>query len=329
MRVLDLQLLPVDTYYQTLLLELPRARKRIVIHAMDIRWGAHLQPFISILAEAAERGVEIRLVGDLYSKHAVTSILGIGTANDLSWGAIGDINDRLRSSGVQVTYIGEVNLNPYKGRTHSKITLIDDFVLSFGGVNFSDVSFTYQDFMLGIHNTALADRLYRLVLDIEKSTGQLMPDLQQPLSQTDTMLFDGGTPGKSMIYETACDLVDRAAKVYYVSQMCPTGRLAKLIKTKAYECHFTQTSKMMGPALVGAFVDKLSSGIVNSYQGQKFIHAKYILTENADGSKHVLTGSHNFSWRGVAYGTREIALHSTNPGLWDACYTFLQYHIRG
>lgn len=328
MRVLDFQLLPVDTYYQTLLLELPLARKRIVIHAMDVRWGPHLQPLVAMLAEAAKRGVEVRLVGDLYSKHAATSLLGIGTADDLSWEAITDINDSLRSSGVQVTYIGTLGLNPYKGRTHSKITLIDDLVLSFGGINFSDISFINHDFMLSIHNGTLADRLYRLVRDIEKSTGQLMPDLHEPLSDVDTMLFDGGTPGKSIIYETACDIVARADKVYYVSQMCPTGRLAKLIKTKAYECHFTQTSKMMGPALAGAFVDKLRSGITNSYRGNTFIHAKYILTENADGSRHVLTGSNNFSWRGIAYGTREIALHSTNPRLWDICYAFLQDHIR-
>jgi hypothetical protein len=40
------------------------------------------------------------------------------------------------------------------------------------------------------------------------------------------------------------------------------------------------------------------------------------LFELKDGSKAVLSGSHNFSWRGVAFGTKEIALYSTDPNVW-------------
>jgi hypothetical protein len=41
-----------------------------------------------------------------------------------------------------------------------------------------------------------------------------------------------------------------------------------------------------------------------------------MLFELNDGSKVVLSGSHNFSWRGVAFGTKEIALQSSDPALW-------------
>lgn len=318
-----MRFVPASAYFDALLERLPTAKKRVVIHAMVVWWGPRTETLVPLLTDAAARGVEVRIVGDIYSKFQAR-LPRLARAKTPSWKHIEAVNAQLQAAGAHITYVGKLWPNPYKTRCHSKITLVDDLVFTFGGVNFADDSLQNHDYMLEMRDRVLADRLYKLVREIEVDPKDPLPDLREELDIHSTMLFDGGTPGQSVIYEAACDVVAEARKVYFVSQMCPSGRLAELITATENECYFIRPGQAEPPSQVDLIWDKLRNGIKNRYTGKNYIHAKFILTEGYDGSKHIISGSNNFSWRGIRYGTKEIALHSTDPKLWDTFYTFLQ-----
>lgn len=321
-----MRFIPANVYFETLLKAVPKAKKRIVIHAMTLLWGTRTKELAPHLIAAAGRGVEVRIVGDIYSKFQARRPQFIRSKIS-SWEQTETINGQLRASGVHITYVGKLGINPFKTRCHSKIVLIDDLAYTFGGINFSDDSLENHDYMFEIHSATLADRLYKIVREIEKDTGEPLADIREELDAHTTLLFDGGTPDESVIYETACDVVAAAKKVYYVSQMCPSGKLAELITATENECYFVRPSQAEPPGPIDLIWNKLRYSITNRYKGKAYVHAKFILTEGHDGSKHLISGSNNFSWRGVRYGTKEIAMHSSDPELWDALYDFLQKKI--
>ncbi|HEY5668267.1 MAG TPA: phospholipase D-like domain-containing protein [Candidatus Saccharimonadales bacterium] len=327
MTTLGLRFITATDYLAALQQVLPLAKKRIVIHAMVLLWQPHTETLLPLLRDALERGVELRIVGDLYSKFHSNMPKFVRGDHGPRWGHTLAINSELQSLGAHVTYVGKIGLNPYKQRCHSKITIVDNHVYSFGGVNFYSGAFTFHDYMLTTTSKTLADRLYSLVCAIEKYPR--MTDFADPIDEENTLLFDGGSPGSSAIYKTACEVVATAKKVYYVSKMCPSGELAKLINKTDNACYFVRPAQDDLPANLALIVDRARFGITNRYKGKRYIHAKFILTEDNDGSKHVISGSNNFSWRGIAYGTKEIAIHSTDEKLWQTFYNYMQKEIIG
>jgi phosphatidylserine/phosphatidylglycerophosphate/cardiolipin synthase-like enzyme len=325
MKSLQLRFVPATDYYESLLKHIPKAKKRIVIHAMVVLWQPHTEKLIPLIQEALDRGVEVRIVGDLYSKLQANMPKFIRGDDGPRWGHTIAINSELQSRGAHVTYVGKIGFNPYKQRCHSKITIVDDLSYTFGGVNFYAGGFTFHDYMLESNEPELANKLYDLVCNIEKFPR--MTDITEELDDDNTLLFDGGTPGSSVIYDAACEAVANAKKVYYVSQMCPSGQLAKLITKADNECYFIRPSQAEPPSSLALIVDKARYGVKNHYTGKQYIHAKFILCEGKDGSKVVVSGSNNFSWRGIAYGTKEIAVRSTDPKLWQAFYDYMQREI--
>jgi hypothetical protein len=75
--------------------------------------------------------------------------------------------------------------------------------------------------------------------------------------------------------------------------------------------------------------DEQKYRIRNRYKGEKMIHAKAMLLEMPSGRKVVLSGSHNFNYRGVSFGTQEICLYSTNKKLWDDLQAFIRRRVTG
>jgi phosphatidylserine/phosphatidylglycerophosphate/cardiolipin synthase-like enzyme len=319
--------LNVDAYIKALLASIPGAQKRVIIQSGDLRWGRHLSAFLPLLVDARHRGVEVRIIGDMYSKYLGT-VPHPNRGESPAWKDVVKVNTSLREQDIPVIYIGKLGINPFKRRLHSKITIVDDRIFTFGGVNFSEGALRNRDYMLDMTDPILADRLYRLVRQIEKNQPGPLPDIEEQLGGEATLLYDGGTPKQSIIYETACRLVSTAKKVYYVSQMSPSGKLAKLITNTDNECYFIRFKQTDPPDNLGLWFDQTRYRIKNLYKGETYIHAKFILTEDQNGSKHVISGSHNFSWRGVAWGTKEIAVHATDEQLWHAFYTFLLTGIK-
>jgi hypothetical protein len=321
-----MRLISAAEYYDALLQAIPKAKKRIVIHAMTVLWNTETETIQTQLMSALERGVEVRIVGDIYSKFYANTPKLMRTIDNRKWAHTRAINIKLEAEGAHITYVGRLGLNPFKGRTHSKITIVDDIAFTFGGVNFTDGSFHNHDYMLQMKNARLCDELYQLVVDIA-DTKEPLPNVTKALSGTATMLFDGGRPSTSAIFDKACEIVSKAKKVYYVSQMVPSGRLGKLVTSIDNECYYNHPTKADTPNNLAILVDQTRYGINNLYKGKQYIHAKFILCENEDGSKHLVSGSNNFSWRGIAYGTKEIAVYSSDPELWQSFYEYMQREI--
>jgi len=324
-----MRFLPVSAYIEALHVAIPRAKQRIVINAADIRWGEQLSTFLPLFSEAAKRGVEVRIIADIYSKYMALAPHPNRSDPAVSWKQNLAIAAQLQTAGARFSYIGKLGLNPFAHRTHTKITIIDNQLYTFGGVNFCESSLKNKDYMLSMHDPILADRLYRLIGEIEKAGPRPLPDFEEQLGGQAMVLFDGGTPKTSAIYDTACRLAASAKKLYLVSQMCPSGKLARLINNTDNYCYFIHTSQADPPANIGMWLDQKRYHIKNQYTGSAYIHAKFLLTEDKNGDKHLLSGSNNFSYRGVKFGTKEIAVHSTDPVLWQAFYDFMQQQIVG
>lgn len=323
----DLHLLTTEQYYQALLRQIPQAKKRVVIAAMIVLWGERTAPILAMLKDAVQRGVQVTILLDNYTR--LPSLYGLqprSSRKDRVRQTFRALED-LSRDGAQVYCFGKIGFPPYKGRCHVKITVVDDTSYSFGGVNFYDQMFGGQiDYMLCSKSSDVADCLEQLVKRIGSSHPPL-PDGEVPIGKDTTVLFDGGQPGRSLIYERACELSSQAQRVHFVGWATPSGPLCKLLDETKSTFYYNRPERMIRPESWAQAFDEQRYRVDNSYQGKGFIHAKYMLFELPGGKKALLSGSHNFSYRGVSFGTQEITVYSTNPALWQELHAFLQKHI--
>lgn len=309
------RVLVAGAYLRELVREVNRAKYRVLIVTLLISYDHETVHLFEALVRALRRGVEVCIIVDGY----YTRVYFAGRQQRIR--KTMQALELLRELRATVHLFGRSSINPFKGRCHSKFVIIDDSVYGFGGVNISDKAVRNNDYMLRWINAGLADRLHVLCATI-RSDGT-HPDESVVLDEHSTVLIDGGNPGESIIYQQACELVRQSRRVYYVSQFCPTGPLARqLFETNAnyYFNRCSQAGMHIGAMLA---VDKVISGIRTSYRDKKYLHAKFLLAERDDGSRVVLTGSHNFKQQGIKYGTKEIALYSTDQRLWDQLFSYL------
>lgn len=329
-RKLDFSLLPSTAYYRSLQKALNRAKRRIYIHAMIVAWTPGMDQLLPVISAALDRGVQVHIIGDRYTKLYLRlwNRFERSAGRARTWEETAKQNTQLQQKGATITYIEKIKpFNPFAGRCHSKIIIVDDTIFSFGGINFGDQDLRSDmpnlDFMLTTTDAPLANYTATL-LDMLADDKGAVPNRKHSLDEQTTLLYDGGAPKRSIIYDTACRVVARAQTIYYVSQHPPSGRLGYLIAQKQNRCYFNRIGKGDFPLNLPFLVDKLRYRLVNHYQKSPYIHAKFILTEEADGSRHLITGSNNFSWSGVQLGTKEIAIHSTDAVLWEKLYRFLE-----
>lgn len=303
-------------YYSRFLQLIPSAKHQIVLSAMTVRAGPLSGKILREMVAAARRGVAVHVLADVFCQHLVNRPNYLDRKGfKAECATTRELLNEIHALGGTVDWVGRMGLNPYAGRYHAKVSVVDEHVFSFGGVNFCDDAFGNIDYMLHAHDAALAAKLRRLIADNGK--GLPAADIELPVDTQDTILFDAGQRGVSIIYERACELAAKAAKITYISQMCPSGRLGELIKQTQNTCYFNRPSQTgVRPDSVAQYWDNWRTGLTNHYESEQYLHAKCILYELKDGTKAVISGSHNFSWRGVAFGTKEIALYSTNPETW-------------
>lgn len=293
-----------------------------MVAAMILVWGERTAPLFDALKDAVTRGVEVRILLDNYTRLSGRyNLQPRPTRNHRIHRTFATLEE-LSSLGATVYCFGKIGLVPYKGRCHVKASVIDDTYFSFGGVNISDQSFGFNDYMLSGHGAATADRLAELVGRIGTTIPPLT-DEELTLDSQNTILFDGGRPGESIIYERASELAAQAKRLYCVTQYTPSGPLAKFMNETDTTCYFNRPEQMIAPDAWGQAFDQQRYRVVNAHTSSQFIHAKFIIAELPSGQRVSLCGSHNFSYRGVAFGTQEIALYSTDKGLWNQLYGFM------
>lgn len=325
--MIEFELHEAENYYQRLLKEVPKAKKRIVLAAMVVLWGERTAPIFIMLQDALKRGVKVTILLDNYTR--LPALYGLNPKSSRRERVKQTLRalEDLSRGGARVYCFGKLGIPPYKGRCHVKVTIIDDTSYSFGGVNFFDQVFEFADYMLGNHDPKVADCLEQLVERIGRNRPPLL-DGEVSLGSSTHILFDGGRPKYSLIYERACELSARAKKVHFFGQMVPSGQLAQLLNETDATIYTNRPEQMLPVDSLGQAFDQQRYRIENNYKGEKFIHAKFMLFELPGGRKALLSGSHNFSYRGVSFGTQEVALHSTDPKLWDSLYKFMKKHLK-
>ncbi|HXH27362.1 MAG TPA: phospholipase D-like domain-containing protein [Candidatus Acidoferrum sp.] len=316
-----MRLVSAKDYPAELLALISQAKQRIIIAAMLVCADDRTAPILDALEAALARGVRVYILGDVYFR-----VFREGNKRWQQRLTVAETERRLgllRQKGAQVVLYGRLGLNPFKGRSHLKVTIVDDTVYSFGGVNFVGKAFENADYMLRHADRRLADKLDQLVTNAPHTH----EDMTWLIDSQTTLLFDGGQPGVSVIYRTVCELAARAKRIYYVSQMVPSGELAQRILDTEYVAYFNrpqQSSKYVALSLV---LDNPFGRLKNRYHRRQYLHAKFMLFELKDGTKTLVSGSHNFSERGVRYGTQEIAIRSTDEKLWEQLYDFLKTSV--
>lgn len=312
MNIIATQLVPAATLPKQLLRDMRAAQHRILLQAMEFHSeGPAMQALLQAACAAATRGVVVQLVCD---PHSYLNQPSIGTAVR-----------RLQRAGVVVRWCGHGWWGwPVAGRSHVKIYCCDDTVYLGGGVNFSQASFANHDFMLRYTSAEIADIALSAAHNLYSWWAR--PDYAVALSASDTLLADGGKRGQSIILEQACAIVRGAKRVWYVSQFAPSGRLAGLLRRSRAEVVAFNTARTATSLLdtVGYRVLNYRFQAYNQYQGDRKIHAKYIVAEQADGRLISLTGSHNFNATGVQFGTQETAILTYNQSLGRQLISYAQ-----
>lgn len=286
---------------------------------------------IAELEAAAARGVEVYVMADVFTYGEVSG--GFLPIRYYSSGAR-DTNRMVRSfkhTGIKFTWLGRARLTLFNGRTHSKWCVVDDTVFSFGGVNMYNGGIENVDYMFTATDPRLADRIVaeqKRLQDAERRVTNVS-SVAYEYNDTMTVLFDGGIIGQSVIYRRACELAEQATSIVFVSQYCPTGKLARILKKKPTTFYYNRVAQALGLNKMVIGASQFVSGLKTSYAKETYLHAKFIIYTMPDGSKRAISGSHNFAYTGVLLGTREVALETADPAIITQLETFLDTEVIG
>lgn len=284
---------------------------------------------IAELEAAAARGVEVVVMADVFTYGEVSG--GFLPIRYYSRGAR-DTNRMVRSfkrTGVKFIWLGRARLTLFNGRTHSKWCVVDDTVFSFGGVNMYNGGIENVDYMFTTTDPRLADRIVaeqKRLQDAERRVTNVSSVAYEYNDQM-SVLFDGGIIGQSVIYRRACELAEQAASITFVSQYCPTGKLARILKKKPTVLYYNRLAQALGLNKLVIGFSQFVSGLKTSYEKDTYLHAKFIIFTMEDGTKRAISGSHNFAYTGVLLGTREVALETADPAIIKQLEDFVQHEV--
>lgn len=306
------------------------ATKQIHLVSLSIIRDPATNTFIDSVLKASQRGIKVHVAADFltfvytFSGHWLRLFTGRDT----------NIAEKLRrefkKSGAKFCWLGKQYVPFLFGRTHSKWTVIDDDVFTFGGVNIEKAGIQDRvDYMFHIHDHKLANLLVNEQHKIEKAD-PISRMLKNHSVKTDygTVLLDSGQIGKSIIYDHAIKLAQESKSIIFVSQYCPSGALGRALSqtdAKVYFNHKDNASKI-NKVMIGS--RKMLGQQHNLYNHPRYLHAKFIIGTLPDGTKRAITGSHNFATAGAHAGTREIALETTDSQIISQLENFYNQYIK-
>ena len=286
-------------------------------------------PLIAAAEEAAKRGVEVVIAGDIFTFGEVGG--GFLPFRYYSHGArsANHMVRNLKKAGVKFRWLGKGRITLYHGRTHSKWCVADDTVYTFGGVNLYEEGIQNIDYMFAHTDTKLADRIVEEQKRVQKAEARSSNYPSVAFEHGDmTVLIDGGIIGQSVIYRRAVELAEKASHITFVSQYCPTGKLSRILKKKSTVLYYNRPLQAEGLNRIVIRIGQFTSGLVTEYKKARYLHAKCIVFTFEDGSKAAITGSHNFAYTGVLLGTREIALETRDPKIIAQLENFIEKEVK-
>ena len=323
------RMLPTD--YVQLATDLVRqAQRRIYVVSLSLTRGDATNELIDAILVAAKRGVDVHIAADLFTficdsnSRLASRLIGRGMRRT------DQLRNEFQRAGASFHWLGLQRVPYLIGRTHSKWTVIDDDVFTFGGVNLNQAGVAERaDYMFHLTDASVADRLVNEQLLIERIDPEKRRICDREI-QTDygTMLLDSGRFNHSIIYNHAISLAKLATDIILVSQYCPSGKLGQILHAKQARVYFNPKGTAADAAnniLIGS--ERTVSEQHNNYTRSRYLHAKFIIATLPDGSRRAITGSHNFNTIGLHTGTREIALETTRGDIIDQLMDFYRRYV--
>lgn len=312
-----MKLLTIEEYFKDATHEITRAKFRVYTMTLAIAREERTEAFMNALIKSSERGLNVNVAADTFTYSEFGGHFSPLKKRTERSKAVTAFTETLIKVGVEFTWLGgNHKINPFAGVTHIKWTVVDDIIYAFGGVNLYGKGAINQDYMFKVADKKLANILVAEQKKIIKADKG--PAHYNGLSvKTDygRMMIDSGQRGDSIIYDRAVELAEKAESILFVSQYCPTGELADYVKAKAEKVYFNQPSQTPFSTSVLIRSSQLITGLRSSYKKSRYLHAKFIVFRMSDGSKIAITGSHNFSYSGVRFGTREVALETADKNI--------------
>lgn len=325
------RLLTAEEYAKDAAKKIAKATSRIALVVTTLHADDDLsRSIVDELCKASERGVLVSVCADAYTYTEPKEFILRSPKRHpaRAYRAI-KVERQLKKSGVEFRWLGRSSNIGFAGRTHSKWLIVDDIVYSFGGVNLDHASFMNTDYMIRMHDADAADALFSYYLRLRKADkgGHALRSKQIILNDTSSILIDGGLIGDSIIYRRACKLARQAESITLVSQYCPTGRLNRILKRKNATLYFNHWKRAAWMNRILIQFGMVFSRQRTLYQHANYLHAKFIIFTMPDGHKIAISGSHNFMYGSVAFGTREVALETTNPKIIKQLESFLATYV--
>lgn len=306
-----------------------KAQHRVSFITMVITNDSATDRVLGALADAAKRGVDVHVAGDMFTYTELSGQFIPSHYYSKRVRSTTKMARTLSGAGVHFTWLGRPNIVTFSGRTHSKWCVVDDTVFSFGGVNMYEAATRNTDYMFRTTNKKLADKLFiehGRIVRADKNRHAYRSH-STPLNEMSTILFDAGFFGDSIIYKRACHLAERAKNIVYVSQYCPTGKLARLLRKANTPLYFNPSQTANGFNRFVIWLGSTFTKQTSAYTRTPYLHAKCIIFEFEDGKKTAITGSHNFIHSSVLLGTREIALETSDPKIITQLEAFIKQSV--
>jgi phosphatidylserine/phosphatidylglycerophosphate/cardiolipin synthase-like enzyme len=295
---------------------------------------SHIYRLVHELIAAAKRGVHVYLLVDAISFSTDQYELPIGPTLLLHKAASSRrpyfrqkylLLEELRDSGGHYHIINFPKrrlANPYAGRSHIKIAVVDNWVFT-GGCNLGSEQI---DYMTCLEDSTVADWLYELVIRVTKdgNVGHVLDyqDHEFNIDDKTTLLVDAGKPKQSLIYESALECIDAAQEwLVMTCQFFPNtvtaehlaAAVRRGVNVTLYYNHPRHHAMHMRPVhRAVVWMEKTRQPhTLFAHQLPKSLqrlHAKLIASEQG-----AMIGSHNYVTHGVNFGTAEIAIRRQDP----------------
>ena len=323
-----LQLLDAKAYITDLTQSIINAKVRINLISLVISDDVHTHKLIEALIQATRRGITITIAADVFTYGEFGGYFSPFQRMTAKSRDITALVARLRKAGITFTWLGKGHkLNPFAGVTHLKWAIVDNITYCFGGINLYEEGIESVDYMFKSTRPELADQISHQHQIIIK-TNISLPAYPGYMSESDygTIYIDSGKRHDSMIYNRLVTLASTAKHILVVTQYCPSGPLARQLRDKS-DIYYNQPSRMEYPAKLLIQYGEIRTGLRSQYTRSTYLHAKFMIFTMPDGQKIALTGSHNFSHSGVMFGTREIALETSDQTIIQQLETFAQTYV--
>jgi len=325
------KLLLPDEYVKIATQRITNAKHHISSVSMIVADDNRTDELIDALIAAAERGIRVEVAADTFTFGEFGGHLKPFKYYSEQSRRVSKMAKELTTAGAKFTWVGRFSAAPFSGRNHMKCLVVDDVVYSFGGVNMDSASFINTDYMFEVKDEQLALELRDDIARIVEADGKNFAYRSHEFSfgAQSKILIDGGLQTDSIIYRRACQLAKEADEILFVSQYCPANKLSRLMKRKKTRLYFNspkRANNKFNAALIG--INMFFSGNKSLYTRKPYLHAKFVIFTMPDGKKIALTGSHNFTYVGVLFGTREIALQTEDKKIIKQLESFFEKHVK-